>query len=213
MSALLRPSTDIRDEFLISELPEPSVKPQLLWPSIRYGKGVENQDAPFFPDMQDVHGRHAASKTDTILKLITFESAVVQAEMHILVLDRHFDKIGAKVLGPPLEFSQARDVRLLTGGGDVSEEEREGLRKKFTDYRNLNRVDSRQVAIQWRATLDKSTFPFLHDRFAIVDGALWHFGSTVGGGHPGLTAASGPWSATKTRAKEFFEECWRACNA
>lgn len=203
----------IRDELPVPPLPEPSVKPQLLWPSIKYGKGIENQDAPFFPDTQDVCGRHVASKSNMILKLIAFESAVVQAEMHILVLDPHFDKIGAKVLGPALEFSQAGDVRLLTGGGDVSQEEREGLRKMFTDYRNLNGVDGRQVAIRWSATLDKSSFPFLHDRFAIVDGALWHFGSTVGGGHPGLTAASGPWSATKTRAKEFFEECWRACNA
>ena len=213
MSNLLRPTMVVRDEPPARPLPELSVKPQLLWPSIKYEKDIENQDAPFFPDTQDVCGRHTASKADTILKLIAFESAVVQAEMHILVLDPHFDKIGAKVIGPALEFSQARDVRLLTGGGDVSEEEREGLRKKFTDYRNLNRVDGRQVAIQWSATLDKSTFPFLHDRFAIVDGALWHFGSTVGGGHQGLTAASGPWSATRTHAKEFFEECWRKCNA
>ena len=51
------------------------------------------------------------------------------------------------------------------------------------------------------------------DRFAIVDDGLWHFGSTVGGGHPGLTAASGPWSASDTRAVEFFEECWSVCNA
>ena len=213
MNALPRQETVVRDEFLAPEPPEPSVEPQLLWPSIKYGKGIENQDASFFPDMQDVCGRHAASKTDTILKLIAFESAVVQAEIHILVLDPHFDEIGANVLGPALEFSQARDVRLLTGGGDVSKEEREGLRKMFTDYRNLNQVDSSQVAVQWRATLDKSTFPFLHDRFAIVDGSLWHFGSTVGGGHQGLTAASGPWSATRTRAKEFFEECWKKYNA
>lgn len=201
------------DEFKAPKLPEPSVKPQLLWPSIKWKRGIENQDVPSFPDVQDVCGRHTASKTDTILKLIAFERAVVQAEVHILVLDPHFDKTGAKVLGPALEFSKARDVRLLTGGGDGIKEEKEGLRKEFTNYLNRNRDDGRQVDIQWSATLNKSCFPFLHDRFAIVDGALWHFGSTVGGGHHGLTAASGPWSAEKTRAKKFFEKCWRKCNA
>ena len=69
------------------------------------------------------------------------------------------------------------------------------------------------VDVRWSTKLDKHSFPFLHDRFAIVDGALWHFGSNVGGGHPGLTAASGPWSASDTRAVEFFEECWSVCNA
>lgn len=199
MSALPRQKIVVYDEFTAPDPPEPSVKPQLLWPSIKYGeRGIENQDDPSFPDVQDVHGRHAASKTDTTLKLIAFERAVAQTEMHILVLDPHFDKIGAKVLGPALEFSKARDVRLLTGGGDGIKEEKEGLRKEFTKYLNLNRDDGRQVAIQWSATLDKSCFPFLHDRFAIVDGALWHFGSTVGGGHHGLTAASGPWSGKNT---------------
>lgn len=62
-------------------------------------------------------------------------------------------------------------------------------------------------------THHKYSFPFLHDRFAIVDDDLWHFGSTVGGGHPGLTAASGPWPASDTRAVEFFDECWTICNA
>lgn len=213
MSALPRQKIVVCDEFTAPEPPEPSVKPQLLWPSIKYGEGIENQDVHSFPEIQYVCGRHAAPKTDTILKLIAFERAVTQAEMHILVLDPHFDKIGAKVLGPALEFSKARDVRLLTGGGDGIKEEKEGLRKEFTYYLNLNRDDGRQVDPQWTATLDKSCFPFLHDRFAVVDGALWHFGSTVGGGHHGLTAASGPWSANKTHAKEFFEECWRKYNA
>lgn len=220
MSKLLRPKTDVRDKFPVPQLPEPSVKPQLSWASIKYGNGIENKDTYFFPDRKDVEGRYyyvegryQGSKNDTVLQLVKFEKAVKEAERHILVLDPHFDKIGVNVLGPALEFSKASDVRLLTSGGDIERNERERLRKMLTDYRNIDRGAGYSVQVQWTATLDKHRFPFLHDRFAIVDGALWHFGSTVGGGHPGLTAASGPWSATKTRAKEFFEECWSACNA
>ena len=213
MSNLLRPTAVVRDEFPAPQLPEPLVEPQLLWPSIKYGQQVESQDVSCFPAMDYVRGRHAASKTDTILKLVAFESALVQAEMHILVLDLHFDEIGANVLGPALSRTQSRDVRLLTSQSGVNAEKRKQLKKDLTKYLNRNRVGPHQVEVRWSATLDKRFFPFLHDRFAIVDGALWHFGSTVGGGHPGLTAASGPWPSTGTRAKEFFEECWRVCNA
>ena len=96
---------------------------------------------------------------------------------------------------------------------DISRRRRKELRKELTDTCNSDRLDGRRVEVQWSSTLDKNSFPFLHDRFAILDGALWHFGSTVGGGHPGLTAVSGPWPAIETRAVAFFDECWRVCNA
>lgn len=210
MSSRLQPKTVVHDEPPAPQLSEPSVDPQLLWPSIKYGeRGIENQDVHSFPDVQDVHDRHAKVNND--MKLIAFEDAVIGAEVHILVLDPHFDTTGFNVLEAAISISQARDVRLLTGRGRIEKEKRERLRKQLTKGLNENRVDLPQVEVLWEATLDKRSFPFLHDRFAIVDGGLWHFGSTVGGGHRGLTAVSGPWSVIKTRAKEFFDECWRLC--
>lgn len=211
MSTLLRPPTDIRDEFLVPELPEPSVKPQLLWSSIKYGAGIENKDTPFFPKQQNVCERYKAPKNGTVLKLVEFEKAVEKAEICILVLDLHFDASGFHALENSIPSSEASDVRLLTGG-DIKKEKREELRIELTQYCNLYRVRPHREVL-WKATLDKHRFPFPHDRFAIVDGSLWHFGSTVGGGHPGLTAASGPWSATGTHAKKFFDECWGVFNA
>ena len=210
MSNRLRPTPVVRDEPPAPQLPEPSVKPQLLWPSIKYD-GMKSKDSLTFPERQYIHERHA--RVDNDMKLVAFEDAVIESEVHILVLDPHFDAISFNVLEAAISISQARDVRLLTGRGDIDKSERERLGKKLTKDLNENRVGSPQVEIQWSATLDKHKFPFLHDRFAIVDGSLWHFGSNVGGGHPGLTAASGPWSAIRTRAKEFFDECWRSCHA
>ena len=210
MNALPRQKTVVRDEFLAPEPPEPSVKPQLLWPSIKYGKGIENQDAPFFPNRQDVHERYKAPRNGTVLKLVEFEEAVMKAEVCILVLDPHFDIVGFHAIEDAVSNSQASDVRLLTGRGDIEREEKERKKKELTQYCNLYR--SPPMEVLWKAALDKHFFPFLHDRFAIVDRGLWHFGSTVGGGYPGLTAASGPWSATRTQAKKFFEECWRSCH-
>ena len=187
--------------------------PRILWPSLECGRRIENRDLRRFPDMNQVVLRHTRGNTVRDLALTAFEGAVAQSQDHVLVLDPHFDEFGVNALSLALASSQARDIRMLTGGGDMTERDRKGLKDTLTEYRNMDRSGSNLAEVRWSSKLDKHRFPFLHDRFAIVDGALWHFGSTVGGGHPGLTAASGPWSEAETRAKPFFEECWRTCNA
>ena len=139
------------------------------------------------------------------MSLVTFQEAVIQAHRRLLVLDPHFDDAGVKTLKVPLNHSQAGEVRFLTG---QSADDTTPWRQDFERRINADRIDRRDVVVQWRK-LTRTSFPFLHDRFAIVDDALWHFGATVGGGHPRLNAASGPWSAADTRAIEFFAECWR----
>lgn len=165
------------------------------------------------PLMEQVHGRRNMHRKGIVLKLVAFEVAVESALARVLVLDPHFDEVGLNVLGPALSGSRALDVRLLTGRGDIDAQDRERRRKTLVHHLNSNRSGFGGVDVRWRAKLDKHSFPYLHDRFAIVDDGLWHFGSTVGGGHSGLTAASGPWPASDTRAAGFFEECWSICNA
>ena len=200
------PTTRPRHEPLSTYLPEPPTAPQLLWPSIESGA---NLDISSFPERHEIYHKHQAHYKDLTLRLVAFEEAVNAAMSHILVLDPHFDEIGANALQFGLFGSRALDIRLLTG----DELDKERLRRELTEAINSDRDTGQWVEVLWTTTLDRRSFPFLHDRFAIVDGSLWHFGSTVGGGHPGLTAASGPWPASQTRAKEFFEECWRECNA
>jgi hypothetical protein len=60
----------------------------------------------------------------------------------------------------------------------------------------------------WSDRLVGGQFPFPHDRFAIVDDELWHFGHTVGGCGDCLFAASGPWGAVETDAVAFYELVW-----
>ena len=143
---------------------------------------------------------------------MSFKSAVRQAQVCVLVLDVHFDEVGTNVLGPALEYSSAEDIRLLTGSGKIDQQKRMQLNRTLRKLRNMNPANSRTTEVYWAARLNKRRFPYLHDRFAIVDGGLWHFGSTVGGGSRELTAASGPWPVSETRAKEFFDECWREHN-
>ena len=215
MSARLLPATTVHDTIPARRRPEPpdGRQPQLLWPSIAYREGIENCDAPRFPVREEIHERRSMHHRGIVLKLVAFEVAVESALTRVLVLDSHFDEAGVKALGPALSRSQASDVRLLTSRSGIDDQDRERRRKELVDYRNLYRSGPGGVEVRWSTNLDRHSFPFLHDRFAIVDDGLWHFGSTVGGGHPGLTAASGPWPATDTRAVEFFEKCWDICNA
>ena len=210
---LLQPKAGVSPGVPVEQLPAPSVRPQLLWPSIRYGNGIEREDATHFPDAREIRDRRDSIKAGNEFSLRAFEEAVEDAEVHVLLLDRHFDKQGADILVGALVLSQVRKVRLLTGRGRLADADRKELENALTQSCNEGRQDSYQVAVRWRATLSTDDFPFLHDRFAIIDGALWHFGATVGGGHSDLTAVSGPWSATATRAVSFFEECWRRNDA
>lgn len=208
MSSLQPPITSNLPERPAPRPAAPLGVPQILWPSIEYGQRIQNRDLDHFPERDQIIERHNRGVTHKDLALMAFQAAIVQSYDHILVLDPHFDKIGVYALAPALEFSQASKIRLLTG----VEYELE-LLELLIEYSNMNLPGSGTVEVHWKNDLDKRRFPHLHDRFAIVDGALWHFGSTVGGGHHTLTAASGPWSAAETGAKQFFEQCWNTSYA
>lgn len=44
----------------------------------------------------------------------------------------------------------------------------------------------------------------IHDRFAIMDGEIWHCGAAVGGMHGSLSAVTRGWQDTENRMKTFF---------
>ena len=186
----------------------PTGVPQILWPSIEYGQRIQNRDLDHFPERFLIIERYNWGVNHKSLALTAFESVVGQSYGNVLILDINFEESGVNSLAVALASSQAGDIRLLTGGGDKTE-----MKDTLTEYRNLNQSGSSTVEVRWTSNLDKHRYPYLDDRFAIVDGALWHFCSTVGGGHPGLTAATGPWSADQTSARQFFEERWNTSHA
>ena len=205
MSSHLIPTTQTDDRRIRPVSPEPSAPPALLWPSID-DDGKSSKDATSFPIEWRIRKRQELCRKSA-MTLSAFNLAVATACQRLLIMDMHFDKIGVESLQHAFERSQASDVRLLTG--DVKKDEWYKMCNDLKKRINSHRSDQKVVDVQWRITLQKDSYPFLHDRFAVVDNALWHFGATVGGGHPSLNAASGPWSAKDTRAVKFFDECWR----
>jgi len=82
-------------------------------------------------------------------------------------------------------------------------EERAAIINRASRYR------SRALVVEVKFTLH-SKFPYVHDRFAIIDDELWHFGATVGGLHNLVNAASRGWDVDEHGAVSFFERAWSA---
>jgi hypothetical protein len=103
---------------------------------------------------------------------------------------------------------QANDVRILTKKhAEVGSGVLDLLAARAREINNTRTRGTIQCSIQIRDHLRKDA-DYIHDRFAIVDNELWHFGGTVGGFQASVSAASRGWNATELGASDFFEMAW-----
>jgi hypothetical protein len=104
----------------------------------------------------------------------------------------------------------ANDIRFLTNMHE-GRAEQDAIQKQFNEHvAGINRRTPRRAGsmkIEIRFSLG-SKFPYVHDRFAIIDSELWHFGATVGGLHSLVNAATRGWDAEAHDAVRFFDEAW-----
>lgn len=113
-----------------------------------------------------------------------FLEAMLEAKLRIWIMDPHFDGVCGfaaiqMVLDMSLELAEQQqrmlDVRILTS---VLGELEHWLKERKQSYPTVQR---------------KGGCAGVHDRYALIDHELWHFGSTVGGGHPDLSTATRGW--------------------
>ena len=50
---------------------------------------------------------------------------------------------------------------------------------------------------------NRDTAYYIHDRFAIMDDEIWHFGSSIGGAEAHVNAFSGPWEDKNGKFREY----------
>lgn len=125
--------------------------------------------------------------------LIEFENAILAVQDRIWILDPHFNvQFGLSAIWLALCASEAKDIRVISHN------------QRPTDWIE-NAVKSMgykpPAPIDWRVC-----FFSLHDRFALLDNELWHFGSTVGGAYPGFGAATRGWAAD--HLSRIFSSQW-----
>jgi len=123
---------------------------------------------------------------------------------------KHDDRIQA-VLDWLHSGLAASDIRILTAAHeDVSRELLQLFELKESLINEQSGRRGNKCRIQINTGLSDSPID-VHDRFAIIDDELWHFGATVGGFHASVNAASRGWNAHATGAVDFFELVWKKC--
>lgn len=183
--------------------------PGLYFPSIRGSGEASSFDRDHAPSLPLLHQRYRYIENEpTALGLECFATSVAQAN-EIKILDQFFDGNAAKSLAqkvsPPLAI---REFKLLT----KRRQNAAAVQAIIRD--SLNQAAHRPWAcpsVLVKAYEGTKYEKRLHDRFAVLDDELWHFGATVGGSHPALSACSRGWSDEDVGFSVLFDQIWDSC--
>ncbi len=171
-----------------------------------------------FPDTQQIYARRDVSNIYGFL-LNDFFVAVSNALDRVFIVDNYFfkpyegekldDRLEILKLSIDSRSFQASEVKIISGcGADSSEQD---LQKKLQSHaEQLNqqrqqRRNYRTLSIEYKRMPDR----LIHDRFAIIDDELWHFGGTVGGFEKQFSVASRGWNASEYKADALFHNIWQ----
>lgn len=191
---------------------EKNLTPQLLIPC----------EAPYrdelrhhFPCFNAIMARRAAP----IVRLVEeFEKAISTAQQ-VWIIDKHlFSADGQKPdhsrrVNKVVDWFYTEDiqtVKILTGHHSLQKE----IEKIFDELKHVvtegRAKHAPPITIELSFALRDADC--IHDRFAIIDNELWHFGATVGGFHRDVNAVSRGWNAETHNAVQFFDTAWKMAN-
>lgn len=189
-----------------AERPFPAKK--ILWCS---QEGGQNR----FPTPDEAWGR---KYSDNPVPLLEFGDAVARSQERIWIVDEYLlmpdsgnptERIDQILAWLPLSLA-ASDIRLLTKRHrEVNEADLNKFQQQAQAINNHAARREKECRIEVRTHLTKNC-NFIHDRFAIIDDELWHFGGTAGGFQSSVSAVSRGWGAVEHGAIRFFEEIWNA---
>jgi len=148
-----------------------------------------------------------------------FAEAIKIAQSSVLIVDRHLfsedgknpnHKVRIDRVADWFLTSQIKSLKILTGHHDSQNY----IKKTFDTLQELitEERDRAGTPLKIEISFALKDFDYIHDRFAIVDNELWHFGATVGGFHRDVNAASRGWDAELHRAVQFFDLAWMHSN-
>lgn len=186
--------------------------PKLRWPSFDISCSMADLDR--FPSYHEEINRYAAGEFGAWSD--GFKSAVRNASSRIWLVDGFLLKIDGFAKGSfigvfdrVLRQTSAQDIRLLTSNKDGHKEQVKHLLALQDARRAPPRNEPFTIEVRMlRGGRTGTRLP--HDRFAVIDEELWHWGANVGGTHHEINAFSHGWSANDTLAFEYFERLWNA---
>jgi hypothetical protein len=181
---------------------------EILWGSQEGGQAQ-------FPTSSAAYERKYSNDPVPLQK---FGKAVADAQERVWIVDEYLLKPDSGKPARRIEqiltwlplWLAASDIRLLTKyHQEVDADDLKKFQQHAQAINNHATRREKECRVEVRMHLTRNC-NFVHDRFAIIDDELWHFGGTVGGFHSTVSAASRGWRAMDHGAISFFEEIWNA---
>lgn len=177
-----------------------------------------------FPDINQIYSRRDALDIHDFLIDMFFE-AVSNALDRVLIIDSYFfkphegresdenekldDRIDILLMAMESRSFQASEVKILSGcGADRTQEDLQTMLQSRVQRINQQfprPIGNQPISIAFKVLAHR----IVHDRFAIIDDELWHFGGTVGGFEKQFSVASRGWRASEYGADTLFHNIWR----
>jgi len=191
-----------------SAAPKPP-PPGLHFPSIPDSEEAKSFDRKDAPILRLLHQRYHYLKGEpTTLRLQCFAVSVAQA-IEIRILDSFFDADAARSLVRGISQPvTVRQFRVLT----KQRQDAAAVEAIVSDaLSRANHGHGLAPTVLVKAFAKTEYADRLHDRFAVLDDEVWHFGATVGGSHPALNACSRGWSDKDVGFSVLFDQIWDSC--
>jgi len=177
----------------------------IAWP-------LPNGCLPNFPTLKELEKNSSYEENKQFLP---FLEAIRKAEELLWIIDKNFlqkkepsGQNGIDTICEAVAVSNVKDIKIIAMPGGSKSSIVGAEVKRLKDARKRHKSEQERLPIAICTNLNKQTSSLIHDRFAIVDNVLWHFGSDVGGRDAALNAVSFGWDADITHAKSFFWELW-----
>lgn len=181
----------------------------IVWPS------PINGCLPNFPSLSQLQNHVLKASYENNDQLVPFLEAIRKARECLWIIDKNFlqkkepsGQNGIDTIYKAVAVSKVKDIKIIAMPGGLKRTKAEDEMKRLRHARKNFKAGSEGLPIAICTNLDKRISALIHDRFAIIDDVLWHFGSDVGGRDAALNAVSFGWDADVTRAKSFFSELW-----
>lgn len=187
--------------------------PRIFWPTSKNGKAIDSSNFPALPYVRQKHqaGINALMSPTFFEATKVAENIIWILDHYILDEDENYER-KMEYLENILRSSAANEVKFIVPKKDATRRSAETLLKVASNIRQKNDIrTSLNLEVRYYNSSKKSPSELMpHDRFAIIDKELWHFGATVAGLHNSLNAVTRGWSAELRMAKQFFDSVWES---
>ena len=180
------------------------LKPGLFWPVYsRNDGGVMVHEEKQFPEINELNNSLSVanaiehSKNETIERYNSwpFWNALFKS-CNVYIVDKFFSMKEFQCVQYVVTKKQGFDLKKLT---IICSNDCVKLREAKRSINGKNKIEIHVYSMPPAKHYD------IHDRFAWMDGEIWHFGSTVGGIKPHVTAYSRGWYDYDCRFRKYID--------